>query len=68
MCLEEKEEYDITGQRTYARACEMIGVIPVSHFIRCLQSQEATIDLSHHYVGPKGAKAIAVSLTVCGDG
>ena len=64
---EEKDEYDATGQRNYIRACESIGIIPASHFIRCLLSQEATIDLSHHYIGPKGAKAVAVALVVSID-
>uniref|UniRef100_A0A1X7U651 Ras GTPase-activating protein n=2 Tax=Amphimedon queenslandica TaxID=400682 RepID=A0A1X7U651_AMPQE len=59
---EEKEKYDATGQKNYVKACDSIGIVPASHFMRCLSSQEPSIDLSHHYVGAKGAKAIAVAL------
>ncbi len=59
---EEKEEYDVTGKKLYLQACEALGVVPVSAFLRNLQSAE--VDLRHHGIGPKGAKAIAIALSV----
>ena len=61
---EEKEEYDATGGEDYLRVCETLGIIPASYFLRTIQAQESSISMSHHGVGPKGAKAIAISLTV----
>ena len=61
---EEKEEYDITGRDAYLTTCESLGIIPASYFVRKIQEKETNISLSHHGVGPKGAKAISVALTV----
>lgn len=61
---EEKEEYDVTGTKIYQESCKTLGIIPASHFIRILQAQGSQINMSHHGVGPKGAKAIAIALTV----
>lgn len=61
---DEKEEYDATGAKIYLESCETLGIIPASYFLRTLQAQEPQICMSHHGVGPKGAKAIAVALTV----
>ena len=61
---EEKEEYDVTGGKTYTRTCEALGIIPASYFLRVIQAKESSICMSHHGIGPKGAKAIAVALTV----
>ena len=69
MCLfyhvEEKENFDPSGKKEYLKTCELLGIIPVSHFIRCLQAGDATIDLSHHNIGAKGTKALVPTLTVC---
>ena len=62
--LDEKEEYDPTGTADYIKACYALGVVPTNHFIRSLQSQDTVIELSNHYVGPVGAKAIAMALKV----
>ena len=61
---EEKEEYDPSGRTTYIKTCETLGIIPTSYFLRTIQNKESQINMSHHGVGPKGAKAIAVSLIV----
>ncbi|KAM3595434.1 uncharacterized protein V6R79_023496 [Siganus canaliculatus] len=44
----------------YLQACKMEGVVPVSYFIRNLESTVMT--LSHHGLGPLGCKALAVAL------
>lgn len=62
--VEEKEAYDPTGAVAYHKCCEMLGIVPVSHFLHNLQAKDAIVSLRHHGLGPKGAKAIAVALTV----
>lgn len=62
--IDEKKVYDHTGCDTYTRVCKALGIIPATHFIRCLQAEESTIDLTHHYLGPKGTKALSIALTV----
>ena len=64
MHTEEKKEYDATGGKEYLRVCESLGIIPASYFLRVIQAQESTVSMSHHGIGPKGAKAIAIALTV----
>lgn len=64
----EKEDYDPTGKKDYLRTCQSLKIVPVSHFTRCLQAQESGVDLSHHCVGARGAKAIAAALTVRREG
>ena len=46
----------------YLQACHALGIVPVSAFIRHLQS--TAVDLKHHGIGPKGAKAIGIAMTV----
>lgn len=46
------------------KTCEALGIIPTSYFMRTIQNRESQVSMSHHGVGPKGAKAIAISLTV----
>lgn len=46
----------------YLQACKLVGVVPVSFFIRNLES--TTMTLSHHGLGPLGCKALAVALVV----
>ena len=62
--LEEKDEYDRSGRKTYIKTCETLGIIPTSYFLRTLQNGESQVMMSHHGIGPKGAKAIAISLAV----
>ena len=64
MCAEEKEEYDVTGGKAYTKSCEALGIIPATYFLRTIQAKEPNISMSHHGIGPKGAKAIAVALAV----
>ena len=45
----------------YYNACKFFGVVPVSYFVRNLTLSK--IDLKHHGLGPKGAKAICICLT-----
>ncbi|XP_039897608.1 leucine-rich repeat-containing protein 74A [Simochromis diagramma] len=47
----------------YMQACKLVGVVPVSYFIRNLDSPAVT--LSHHGLGPLGCKALAIALVVC---
>ena len=46
----------------YLQACRLLGVVPVSYFIRNLDS--TTMTLSHHGLGPLGCKALAIALVV----
>ncbi len=62
--IDEKKEYDTTGCKMYTNVCKALGIIPASHFIRCLQAEDTSVDLTHHYLGPKGTKAISLALTV----
>lgn len=57
---EEKEEFDVSGKKVYLKACETMGIIPASYFVRNIQ--ETQIIMPHHGIGGKGAKAIAVAL------
>ncbi|XP_021101741.1 leucine-rich repeat-containing protein 74A isoform X5 [Heterocephalus glaber] len=51
----------ITGQRElYLEACKLVGVVPVSCFIRNME--EPYMKLNHHGLGPMGTKAIAIAL------
>lgn len=46
----------------YLQACKLVGVVPVSYFIRNLDS--TTMTLNHHGLGPLGCKALAIALVV----
>lgn len=46
----------------YLQACKLVGVVPVSYFIRNLDSTIMT--LTHHGLGPLGCKALAIALVV----
>ncbi|XP_006864853.1 PREDICTED: uncharacterized protein C14orf166B homolog [Chrysochloris asiatica] len=59
--IEDTEKYFTTGQRElYLEACKLVGVVPVSYFIRNME--EPYMNLNHHGLGPKGTKAIAIAL------
>ncbi|KAL5477665.1 hypothetical protein EMCRGX_G024490 [Ephydatia muelleri] len=59
---EEKDEYDPTGCKDYFKTCNVLGIIPVSSFVKTLREGKAEVLLRHHGLGPKGAKAIAIAL------
>ena len=46
----------------YLQACKLVGVGPVSYFLRNLGS--TTINLNHHGLGPLGGKALAIALVL----
>ncbi|XP_078083382.1 uncharacterized protein lrrc74b isoform X1 [Mustelus asterias] len=52
--------YDHTGKTKYKQACEAYGVVPISYFLRNMNSSELV--MMHYGLGPQGAKAISVSL------
>ncbi|XP_025913001.1 leucine-rich repeat-containing protein 74A [Apteryx rowi] len=56
----EKAFAGITGIELYLEACRLLEVVPVSHFIQNLA--KPYINLNHHGLGPRGAKAIAIAL------
>ncbi|XP_058148976.1 leucine-rich repeat-containing protein 74A [Dasypus novemcinctus] len=59
--IEDTEKFFTTGQKElYLEACKLMGVVPVSYFIRNME--EANMNLNHHGLGPKGTKAIAIAL------
>lgn len=60
----EKEENnkETSVSEIYLRACKLIGIVPVSYFIRNLDC--TTMTLSHHGLGPLGCEALAIALTV----
>ncbi|XP_027027926.2 leucine-rich repeat-containing protein 74A isoform X2 [Tachysurus fulvidraco] len=51
---------DMSTAEVYLQACKLLGVVPVSYFLRNLGC--ATINLNHHGLGPLGGKALAVAL------
>ncbi len=58
---ESKQEKSIS--ELYLQACRLVGVVPVSYFIR--NHDSTTMTLSHHGLGPLGLKALAIALVVC---
>uniref|UniRef100_A0A8D2LKX3 Leucine rich repeat containing 74A n=1 Tax=Varanus komodoensis TaxID=61221 RepID=A0A8D2LKX3_VARKO len=50
----------VKGAELYIEACKLVGVVPVSYFIRNME--EPVMNLNHHGLGPKGTKAIAIAL------
>ncbi|XP_049595401.1 leucine-rich repeat-containing protein 74A isoform X2 [Syngnathus scovelli] len=67
--LEEDLDADLDDDETlgstsvadvYLQACKLLGVVPVSSFIRNLDSP--TMTLSHYGLGPLGCKALAIAL------
>ncbi|GAA6096951.1 leucine-rich repeat-containing protein 74A isoform X1 [Tachysurus ichikawai] len=51
---------DMSTAEVYLQACKLLGVVPVSYFLRNLGC--ATINLNHHGLGPLGGKALAIAL------
>ncbi|KAB0344615.1 hypothetical protein FD754_021541 [Muntiacus muntjak] len=59
--IEDTEKFFTTGQKElYLEACKLVGVVPVSYFIRNME--ESYVNLNHHGLGPNGTKAIAIAL------
>ncbi|KAJ8341533.1 hypothetical protein SKAU_G00338240 [Synaphobranchus kaupii] len=56
----EKNKKEMSTADVYLRACQMVGVVPVSYFLRNLGN--ATLNLNHHGLGPLGCKALAIAL------
>nr|XP_007985558.1 leucine-rich repeat-containing protein 74A [Chlorocebus sabaeus] len=57
----EDEKFFTTGPKElYLEACKLVGVVPVSYFIRNME--ESYVNLNHHGLGPRGTKAIAIAL------
>ncbi|XP_023272978.1 leucine-rich repeat-containing protein 74A [Seriola lalandi dorsalis] len=59
---DEKEESnkEASVAEVYLQACKLVGVVPVSYFIRNLDCTIMT--LTHHGLGPLGCKALAIAL------
>ncbi|KAH0520962.1 Leucine-rich repeat-containing protein 74A [Microtus ochrogaster] len=59
--IEDTEKFFTIGQKElYLEACRLVGVVPASYFIRNME--ESCVNLNHHGLGPKGTKAIAITL------
>ncbi|XP_036061349.1 leucine-rich repeat-containing protein 74A [Onychomys torridus] len=59
--IEDTEKFFTIGQKElYLEACKLVGVVPASYFIRNME--ESCMNLNHHGLGPKGTKAIAITL------
>ncbi|CAJ1073725.1 unnamed protein product [Xyrichtys novacula] len=56
----EEGRTEMSISEVYLQACKLVSVVPVSFFIRNINSQ--TMTLSHHGLGPLGCKAIAIAL------
>ncbi|XP_034432034.1 leucine-rich repeat-containing protein 74A [Hippoglossus hippoglossus] len=56
----EESNKDTSVAEVYLQACKLVGVVPVSYFIRNLDS--STMTLTHHGLGPLGSKALAIAL------
>ena len=46
----------------YKDSCQQLGVIPASYFLRHID--DASLDMTHHGIGPKNIKPIAIALVV----
>ncbi|XP_063649864.1 leucine-rich repeat-containing protein 74A isoform X12 [Pan troglodytes] len=58
---QDDDKFFTTGQKElYLEACKLMGVVPVSYFIRNME--ESYVNLNHHGLGPRGTKAIAIAL------
>lgn len=58
--LQLKPQYDPTGRTLYTRACQKLGIVPVSYFVRHMTEQ--AVVMSHHGLGPLGIRAMALAL------
>ncbi|XP_066504384.1 leucine-rich repeat-containing protein 74A [Hoplias malabaricus] len=51
---------DMSTAELYLQACELVGVVPVSYFLRNIG--QSNINLNHYGLGPSGGKALAIAL------
>lgn len=58
----EESNKEMSIPEVYLQACKLVGVVPVSYFIRNYDS--TTMILNHHGLGPLGCKALAIALVV----
>ncbi|XP_019909695.2 leucine-rich repeat-containing protein 74A isoform X2 [Esox lucius] len=57
---DKKTTKDTSTAELYLQACRLVGVVPVSYFLRNLGT--TTMNLNHHSLGPLGGKALAIAL------
>ncbi|XP_069049270.1 leucine-rich repeat-containing protein 74A [Lepisosteus oculatus] len=50
----------VSARELYLQACRLVGVVPVSYFLRNLGN--TNLNLNHHGLGPQGAQALAIAL------
>lgn len=60
--IEDKHKYDASGRATYISACSECGVVPASYYLRHMR--DAKLEMYHHGIGVKGARAMAIALVV----
>ncbi|XP_071972909.1 leucine-rich repeat-containing protein 74A isoform X2 [Engystomops pustulosus] len=58
--LEQTPTGSASGEDVYKQACNEVGVVPTSYFIRHMS--QTRMNLKHHGLGPRGAHALAVAL------
>ncbi|VTJ77272.1 Hypothetical predicted protein [Marmota monax] len=59
--IEDTEKFFTIGPKElYLEACKLVGVVPVSYFIRNME--EPHMNLNYHGLGPRGTKAIAIAM------
>ncbi|XP_049626666.1 leucine-rich repeat-containing protein 74A [Suncus etruscus] len=59
--IEDTEKFFTTGQKElYLEACKLVGVVPISRFLHTME--DSVVNLNHHGLGPKGIKAIAITM------
>ncbi|XP_046907218.1 leucine-rich repeat-containing protein 74A [Hypomesus transpacificus] len=51
---------DTSTAEIYLQACKLLGVVPVSYFIRNLGAP--IMNINHHGLGPQGGRALAIAL------
>lgn len=50
------------NKEKYIKACKELRIVPASYFLRNMTN--VRLNMAHHGLGPKGAKAIAIGLMV----
>lgn len=51
MISEAGQPYDLTGEARYRAACESLGVVPASYFLRHMHQSE--LNMTHYGLGPQ---------------
>ena len=59
---DKKNKNKMSVAEVYMQACKMVGVVPVSYFIRNMGTP--TVTLTHRGLGSSGCKALAIALVV----